>query len=73
MSLEHSPGRNSDLDSIRVIRDHDMPETIGTSSSSWQRMKRQGDTPPVTMLSERQKGYRLSDIKIWLDAKREAV
>jgi predicted DNA-binding transcriptional regulator AlpA len=73
LSLEHPPGRNSDLDSIRIVRDHEMPETIGTSSSSWQRMKRQGDTPAVTWLSERQRGYRVSDIRVWLDKKRAEV
>jgi len=64
---------DSDFNSVRVIRDGEMPGVIGTSPSSWLRMKREGDHPPITMLSERQKGYRLCDVKEWLDAKREAV
>lgn len=28
MSLEHSPGRYSDFDSVRIIRDGDMPDII---------------------------------------------
>jgi predicted DNA-binding transcriptional regulator AlpA len=72
MSLEHSPGRYSDFDSVRIIRDGDMPDIIGTSRSSWLRMKQGGDCPPAIRLSVRQVGYRLSDVKVWLDKKQGA-
>jgi predicted DNA-binding transcriptional regulator AlpA len=65
MSLEH-------LDSVRIIRNKEMPSVIGMSPRQWKRLKRLGDCPPEIRLSERVLGYRLSDVKTWLDKKQGA-
>jgi predicted DNA-binding transcriptional regulator AlpA len=81
MSIEHSPARqrrravdptdpSDGLDSVRVL---DEPTTIklaGVSPRTWDRMRARGETPPVTQISERRIGYRLIDLRRWLDARR---
>jgi predicted DNA-binding transcriptional regulator AlpA len=60
----------SDLpDDIRVIADGKMPATLDISPSTWLKLKNLGDTPPKATISEGRFGYRVSDIKKWLDAR----
>jgi hypothetical protein len=33
-------------------------------------MRARGETPPITQLSQRRIGYRLADLKAWLDSRR---
>jgi hypothetical protein len=70
MSLEHSPSR--DLD-IRVIPDKEMPGLLNISSATWERLKKAGDRPVITQLSARRIGYRVDDIRAWLDGKRRSL
>jgi len=72
MSFEHSlSGRGQDgLDTVRVLDKPTTLEVVGLSSDTWERMEARGETPPITRLSERRVGYRLIDIRQWLDARR---
>ena len=60
------------LDSIRVLSDPELRDLLTVSERTWDRMKLQGDAPPKTQLSERRIGYRVSDVKRWLDARRKS-
>ena len=71
MALEHSPSKDSGIDSLRVIPDKEMPGLLNISLATWERSKKAGDRPMVTQLSARRIGYRVSDIKAWLDRRRE--
>ncbi len=59
------------LDSIRVVTKPEAQRVCGLSPDTWDRMERRGETPPITRLSERRIGYRLVDLRAWLDARRE--
>jgi predicted DNA-binding transcriptional regulator AlpA len=59
-----------DYESVRVV---DRPTAIkltNLSQRTWARLEARGDTPPKTRLSANRTGYRLSDLKAWLDARR---
>jgi predicted DNA-binding transcriptional regulator AlpA len=60
-----------DLDSVRVLTRLQTIEAIGVSDRTWDRLESAGDTPPITRLSTGRVGYRVSDIKAWLDKRRE--
>ena len=62
---------DDDLNSIRVLSESETYRAVGLSDRTWERLKAAGDVPPKTRLSEGRIGYRLSDIKKWLDARRE--
>ena len=62
---------DDDLDSIRVLSEPQTYRAIGVSDRTWERLKAIGDVPPKTRLSEGRVGYRVSDIKAWLDRRRE--
>jgi predicted DNA-binding transcriptional regulator AlpA len=52
----------------RVIAEHAAAAMIGISLPTLRRRVRAGDGPPVIRLSERRIGYRLRDLRKWLDA-----
>jgi predicted DNA-binding transcriptional regulator AlpA len=58
------------FDSIRVVNELTAAKLAGVSPRTWDRMRARGETPPHTKLSERRIGYRLVDLKAWLDARR---
>jgi predicted DNA-binding transcriptional regulator AlpA len=58
------------FESVRVVDKSTAIELAGVSARTWDRMDAQGLTPPKTQISERRVGYRLSDLKVWLDARR---
>jgi len=58
------------MDVIRVVNERQAIELIGVSLRTWDRMKARGELPPATKLSDRRIGYRVTDIKDWLDARR---
>lgn len=64
---------SDDLESIRVISREEAARAIDVSSDTWDRMERCGLTPPITRLSERSVGYRIVDLRKWLDARRDPV
>jgi predicted DNA-binding transcriptional regulator AlpA len=59
------------LDSVRVLSEPELRDVLNLSERIWDRMKRGGDAPPRTQLSERRVGYRVCDVKEWLDARRQ--
>jgi predicted DNA-binding transcriptional regulator AlpA len=61
---------SDDLESIRVISREEAARAIDVSSDTWDRMEKRGETPPVTRLSQRRIGYRVIDLKEWLDRRR---
>jgi predicted DNA-binding transcriptional regulator AlpA len=60
-----------DLDSIRVLSRPEAVKAVGVSTRTWERLEAAGEGPPKTRLSEGRIGYRVSDIKQWLDRRRE--
>ena len=78
MSIEHSPARQrrraanspDSLDSVRVLDEPTAIKLAGVSPRTWDRMRARGETPPITQISERRIGYRLVDLRAWLDARR---
>jgi predicted DNA-binding transcriptional regulator AlpA len=61
-----------DLDEIRVLTRSDTIRMVGLSDRTWDRLEAAGDTPPKTRISQGRIGYRVSDLKEWLDRRREA-
>jgi predicted DNA-binding transcriptional regulator AlpA len=61
---------SEDLDSVRVISRNDAIKLAGVSTRTWDRMEAAGMLPPKTRISERRIGYRVADLKAWLDARR---
>jgi predicted DNA-binding transcriptional regulator AlpA len=62
---------DDDLDSIRVLSEPQTYRVLGISDRTWDRLKAIGDVPPKTRISEGRVGYRVCDIKAWLDRRRE--
>ena len=60
-----------DLDAIRVLNRSDTIMMVGLSDRTWDRLEAAGDTPPKTRISQGRIGYRVSDLKEWLDRRRE--
>jgi predicted DNA-binding transcriptional regulator AlpA len=63
----------NDLDSIRVIPRSEAVRVLNLSPRTWDRLEREGNTPPKTQLSEGRVGYRVSDLKDWLDSRRRGA
>jgi predicted DNA-binding transcriptional regulator AlpA len=55
----------------RVIAEHAAAAMMGISLPTLRRRVRAGNGPPVIRLSERRIGYRLRDLRKWLDANTE--
>jgi predicted DNA-binding transcriptional regulator AlpA len=62
-----------DLESVRVLTKREAQKVTGLSEDTWFRMERIGDTPPITRLSDRRVGYRVIDLRNWLDSRRERM
>jgi predicted DNA-binding transcriptional regulator AlpA len=60
-----------DIDAIKVLNRREAVKHLGISERSFQRLEALGDGPPKTRLSKGRVGYRVSDIAVWLDARRE--
>lgn len=58
------------LDVIRVLSEQQTIDAVGVSKDTWYRLKDRGETPPLTQLSPNRVGYRVIDVKNWLDARR---
>jgi predicted DNA-binding transcriptional regulator AlpA len=58
------------FDSVRVVDEQTAIMLTGVSPRTWDRMRARGETPPITKISERRIGYRLIDLRAWLDARR---
>jgi predicted DNA-binding transcriptional regulator AlpA len=60
------------LETVRVVDEPTAIELVGVSPRTWDRMRARGETPPITKISDRRIGYRLVDLRAWLDAHRVA-
>jgi predicted DNA-binding transcriptional regulator AlpA len=60
-----------DLDSVRVLRRADAIRVTGLSERTFERLEQAGDSPRKTRLSPGRIGYRVCDIREWLDKRRE--
>jgi predicted DNA-binding transcriptional regulator AlpA len=58
------------FDSVRVVNEQTAARLSGVSPRTWDRMRARGETPPITKISERRIGYRLTDLRAWLDSRR---
>jgi predicted DNA-binding transcriptional regulator AlpA len=58
------------FDSVRVVDEQTAILLVGVAPRTWDRMRARGDIPPITKLSERRVGFRVCDLKAWLDARR---
>jgi predicted DNA-binding transcriptional regulator AlpA len=63
---------DSDFESVRVVSKRKAAELADVSERTWDRLEAKGDVPAKTRLSDNRIGYRVVDIKEWLDARREA-
>jgi predicted DNA-binding transcriptional regulator AlpA len=69
--MPKTPIPDAELALARVLTDEQTRQLLGDiSDSTWERMKRAGDIPPATKISERRIGRRLSDVIEWLDKRR---
>jgi predicted DNA-binding transcriptional regulator AlpA len=57
-------------DSVRCVDETTAILLTGVSPRTWDRLRARGETPPITKLSARRIGYRIVDIRAWLDARR---
>jgi predicted DNA-binding transcriptional regulator AlpA len=55
---------------IRVVDRKTAAELIGVSPRTFDRLIALGDAPRSTKLSARRIGYRICDLRAWLDARR---
>jgi predicted DNA-binding transcriptional regulator AlpA len=58
------------FESVLVVDEPTAVKLAGLSPRTWDRMRARGETPPITQLSERRIGYRIFDLRMWLDARR---
>ena len=61
------------LDDLKVYTKRKTQKLLGLSGRTWDRLEAVGETPPKTRLSPNRIGYRFSDIKEWLDRRRETA
>jgi predicted DNA-binding transcriptional regulator AlpA len=54
----------------RVLTRRETIKCIGVDERTFDRLEAAGDAPPKTQLSKRRIGYRLTDIDMWLNARR---
>ena len=60
-----------EFDQVRVVDEPTAIMLVGVSPRTWDRMRARGDIPPITKLSHRRIGFRIVDLKAWLDARRQ--
>jgi predicted DNA-binding transcriptional regulator AlpA len=61
---------SDDLESVRVLTRSETIKAVNVSDRTWDRMEARGDTPPKTQISPGRIGYRVVDVKSWLDQRR---
>ena len=62
---------SDDFEDIRVVGRKKAAELANISADTWDRMEKRDQTPPRTKISERRIGYRVADLRAWLDGRRE--
>jgi predicted DNA-binding transcriptional regulator AlpA len=59
-----------DLDVVRVLTRTETIKLVGLGDRTWDRLEARGETPAKTKLSPNRVGYRVCDVKDWLDRRR---
>jgi predicted DNA-binding transcriptional regulator AlpA len=54
---------------LRVVPEPEAAYIAGVSVMTWQRMRHRGETPPLVQISRRRIGYRIGDIRKWIEAR----
>jgi predicted DNA-binding transcriptional regulator AlpA len=62
-----------DFDAVRCVSEPELRRLLGISDMTFTRMKARGDAPPKTQISPGRIGYRVADIKAWLDRRRQPL
>jgi predicted DNA-binding transcriptional regulator AlpA len=62
-----------DFNPLEVFSKRATQKLLGLSDRTWDRLESRGDTPVKTHLSPGRVGYRASDLKEWLDQRREVT
>jgi predicted DNA-binding transcriptional regulator AlpA len=60
-----------DLDAVRVLSRAEVIAHLGVSKMTFDRLEAKGDRPRKVRLSARRIGYRVSDVRAWLDGRSE--
>jgi hypothetical protein len=60
-----------DYDSVRVVSRRKAIEIADVSERTWERLEALGDVPVKTRLSQHRIGYRICDLREWLDRRRK--
>jgi predicted DNA-binding transcriptional regulator AlpA len=63
---------NDALEDLRVIPENEAANVAGVSVMTWQRMRHRGETPPLVRISRRRIGYRIGDLRKWIEARTES-
>jgi predicted DNA-binding transcriptional regulator AlpA len=71
-SMQRLQMSSDPFEAVRVVDEPTAAQLAGVSPRTWDRMRARGETPPVTQLSPRRIGYRLTDLRAWLDSRRVA-
>jgi predicted DNA-binding transcriptional regulator AlpA len=58
------------INAVRVLSKRQAYQALGVSLDTWNRMDERGELPPKTQISPGRIGYRVTDLKAWLDARR---
>ena len=58
------------LSQVKVIKRKDLLAAIDVDKSTLDRLEARGEGPPKTKLSKNRIGYRICDVKDWLDRRR---
>lgn len=69
--MRETDERHTFTDCVRVVSRNEAIKLLGLSDRTFQRLEAKGDVPPKTRFSAHRIGYRISDLKEWLDARRE--
>jgi predicted DNA-binding transcriptional regulator AlpA len=60
------------LENLRVLSEPEAIRLTGISKPTWERMRARGETPPLVRISRRRIGYRVGDLRKWIEARIES-
>jgi predicted DNA-binding transcriptional regulator AlpA len=57
------------LEDLRVISEPEAIRLVGVSRPTWSRMRQRGEAPPKVQISRHRIGYRIRDLRLWIEAR----
>lgn len=60
------------LEDLRVLSEPEAIRLAGISKPTWERMRARGETPPLVRISRRRIGYRVGDLRKWIEGRTES-